>query len=530
MESIYTRPFPDSVLAYLRYVSTLSSQLDNMDYLTGLPAEMVSAITFCLSLSSRDLLALRLVSRFVCACSEDAFLQRFFVNRRHLDTPYGLEALVRISEHPVLRKKLQSIEIRTVAPQYRNARVPSSLQHGGPFQGPCDEDLCVQSQENGGMPNQDRGWSVSYWPNYQENRDRMRDPCLDLLVAALRNLAEAGIFISLSSRKWTDRDVKLRYMLYERKPRAGYSPDSPEDYQKFPTCDSDSPIYHPESPEYDPASPVYVSDPLPQVAHQNGHRSSSQPLGGPGFVTYGESRLGYWGIQVYTFDHMGSDAQDAMALLLLAVKSASYPASGLAIGEYGFDRIDTDVYSILDSLPPPALVNLRSLSLSIPVRSGTVASAAFSPVGDWLQALPGLHALDLSLDQCITETYPISLEDSELICTWLNASQIEELTLRGCHFGLPALRKLLASQKSSLRRLSLFHVGLQVPYHWRDAFAWIAGYLSLDYVHLGGLEQGNGEPWIVGRLQQGHSDIEYDSAISVKEGLERLSREAIFSF
>lgn len=115
---------------------------------------------------------LRLVSHDVCKAVQDTFLRTFFSHRQHLYTTYALKDLVKLTSHPVMRKRLGSLHIHVTQPQFWD------LERFSP--GLLDDV-------------EDDAMNGSLLVNYRLQKQSIHECCMDLLVTALHHLREAGI-------------------------------------------------------------------------------------------------------------------------------------------------------------------------------------------------------------------------------------------------------------------------------------------------------------------------------------------------
>ena len=84
------------------------------DHFSRLPPEFIAMVADHISLW--ELLTLRSACWVMAHGVERQFLDAFLTTRRHAYTPSSLEVLVSISGYPILRKRLQYIEITTTHP------------------------------------------------------------------------------------------------------------------------------------------------------------------------------------------------------------------------------------------------------------------------------------------------------------------------------------------------------------------------------------------------------------------------------
>jgi len=127
----------------------------------ALPAEQLCTIAEFVP--SSDLLALRLSSKELSACSHAAFMTAFFATRKHHFTRRSMDQLLRISEHAAFCKAIERIELYRV-------------------------EIEVQSPER-----EVNHTSLSRLVTPLISESQVSDEtCQQLLVRVLRNLAESG--------------------------------------------------------------------------------------------------------------------------------------------------------------------------------------------------------------------------------------------------------------------------------------------------------------------------------------------------
>jgi len=140
--------------------------------LQHLPAELMLAVAG--HLSAPDIKAMRLVSKTLCANSEDVFLSTFFTERIHIYTEESLEALVGITSCAGLLRKLTSVDIVFWEVALWHLVSPKCSE----FEDEHDEEACQ-------------------WPEVEFQKLAKDDKGLLLLVSVLSNLRDNGVRVSM---------------------------------------------------------------------------------------------------------------------------------------------------------------------------------------------------------------------------------------------------------------------------------------------------------------------------------------------
>lgn len=135
--------------------------------LLGLPPELLDIVVY--RLDDKTLCALRRTCKCIFACIEQAYLDRFHADRNQLYTLRSLRRLVNITATPHLRKGIRRLTLLFPPPAC------------------CDDELFDTRD-----PRELRYEDLEQLSSHVENE------CVDLLVAALKNLDTADTTLSLS--------------------------------------------------------------------------------------------------------------------------------------------------------------------------------------------------------------------------------------------------------------------------------------------------------------------------------------------
>lgn len=181
-----------------------------MATLSSLPAEMVENVARYLDAS--DLLSFRQSCRHACYGSENTFLERFFSTRRHIDTHYSLKALIEISEHRYLLKRLKRVEIYAglrlkVLPgdpedaeraQMRTPNFDTRLESMSWFR---KEHLSVvDAAANDIWPEPERASLDDFYSLSRRQQQQTFHPMYEFMATVLRNLQRHNIVVELFAR------------------------------------------------------------------------------------------------------------------------------------------------------------------------------------------------------------------------------------------------------------------------------------------------------------------------------------------